>query len=106
LLDQIESRIHSAAEVMLPALRSALHGFTRRADILLRQLSFTEASQHALLDAFATLGELPEGDQDAHLTRAVEHLAVLDVGFVDPDHLRLHSTERKRTVITRVEREP
>src|SRR5690606_20905902 len=52
LLDRIESRIHSAAEVMLPALRHALHGFTRRADILLRQLSFTEASQHALLDAF------------------------------------------------------
>ena len=53
LLDQIESRIHSAAEIMLPALRQSLHGFTRRADILLRQLSFSEASQHALLDAFA-----------------------------------------------------
>ncbi len=52
ILDQIESRLHSAAEVMLPALRQSLHGFTRRADILLRQLSFSQATQHALLDAF------------------------------------------------------
>lgn len=103
LLDQIESRIHSAAEVMLPALRQALHGFTRRADILLRQLSFTDASQHALLDGFATLSQLPEEEQNAHFARAAEHLAVLDVGFVDPDHLRLYNTARKRRVETRAE---
>jgi hypothetical protein len=45
ILDQIESRLRSAADLMLPALRQSLHGFTRRADILLRQLSFSEASQ-------------------------------------------------------------
>lgn len=105
LLDQIESRIHSAAEVMLPALRQALHGFTRRADILLRQLSFTEASQHALLDAFAVLAQLPEEEQNAHLARAAGHMTVLEVGFVDPDHLRLYSTARKRRVDTRAEGE-
>jgi len=103
LLDQIESRIHSAAEVMLPALRQALHGFTRRADILLRQLSFTDASQHALLDAFATLSQLSEEEQNAHLARAAEHLPTLDVGFVDPDHLRLYNTTRKRRIETRAE---
>jgi hypothetical protein len=104
LLDQIESRIHSAAEVMLPALRQALHGFTRRADILLRQLSFTDASQHALLDGFAALAQLPEEEQNARFTRVAEHLTVLDVGFVDPDHLRLYNTARKRRVETRAEK--
>lgn len=103
LLDQIESRIHSAAEIMLPALRQALHGFTRRADILLRQLSFTDASQHALLNAFATLSPLSEEEQNTRLMQAAEQLPVLDIGFVDPDHLRLYSATRKRRVDTRAE---
>lgn len=103
ILDQIESRLHSAAEVMLPALRQSLHGFTRRADILLRQLSFTEASQHALLETFESLVGLPEEQQDRHLAAAGEYLAVLEAGFVDPDHLRLYSAERRRIVNTRIE---
>ncbi|MET0660260.1 MAG: Wadjet anti-phage system protein JetA family protein, partial [Steroidobacteraceae bacterium] len=103
VLDQIDSRVHSAAEVMLPALRHALHGFTRRADILLRQLSFTAASQHSLLDAFRDLAALPEEQQDAHLARVAEHMTVLEVGFADPDHLRLYNTERTRSVNTQAE---
>lgn len=103
ILDQIESRLHSAAEVMLPALRQSLHGFTRRADILLRQLSFSEASQHALLDAFDALSRLSEAEQDEHFAAAADALATLDVGFVDPEHLRLLNTQRKRVVNTRAE---
>jgi hypothetical protein len=103
LLDQIESRLHSAADLMLPALRRSLHGFTRRADILLRQLSFSEASQHALLDAFEALAGMPETAQDVRLSAAADHLTGLAVGFVDPDHVRLQNTERKRRVETRAE---
>lgn len=103
ILDQIESRLHSAADTMLPALRNALHGFTRRADILLRQLSFSEASQHALLDAFAGLAKQTAEEQDARFAAASTHMASLEVGFIDPDQLRLYNTERKRTVDTRVE---
>jgi hypothetical protein len=106
LLDQIESRLHSAAEVMLPALRQSLHGFTRRADILLRQLSFSEASQHALLEVFEKLSSMTEEQQDCHFAAADEHLAVLQVGFVDPDNLRLYNTERRRVVDTRAEVAP
>jgi hypothetical protein len=106
ILDQIESRLHSAADVMLPALRQSLHGFTRRADILLRQLSFSEASQHALLDAFDELRKLTEDEQDLYLAAAGRELASLNVGFVDPDHLRLYTLERKREVNTRAEAEP
>jgi Xaa-Pro aminopeptidase len=103
ILDQIESRLHSAADLMLPALRQSLHGFTRRADILLRQLSFSEASQHSLLEVFEALAGLSEAEQDLHLAAVADHLAVLDMGFVDPDHLLLHNTERKRSVQTRAE---
>ncbi|HEY8537589.1 MAG TPA: Wadjet anti-phage system protein JetA family protein [Steroidobacteraceae bacterium] len=106
ILDQIESRIHSAAEVMLPALRQSLHGFTRRADILLRQLSFTEASQHALLDAFAELATLSEADRNERLARAGEVMGTLKVGFIAPDQLRLHNTARKRRVQTLAEADP
>jgi hypothetical protein len=103
ILDQIESRLHSAAEVMLPALRQSLHGFTRRADILLRQLSFSQATQHALLDAFEMLAALSPGEQGTHLEAAGEHFAVLEVGFVDPDNLRLYNTDRRRAVETLAE---
>jgi hypothetical protein len=103
ILEQIESRLHSAADLMLPALRRSLHGFTRRADILLRQLSFSEASQHALLDTFDSLAKLPESEQDLRLAAAGEHLAGIDMAFVDPDHLRLINTDRKRRVDTRAE---
>jgi hypothetical protein len=103
ILDQIESRLHSAAEVMLPALRQSLHGFTRRADILLRQLSFSEASQHALLDAFEKLSAMDEQEQDRHLAAAADSFSTLAVGFVDPDQLRLYNLERKRAVNTSVE---
>jgi len=103
ILDQIESRLHSAADLMLPALRRSLHGFTRRADILLRQLSFSEASQHALLAAFDSLAGLPEAEQDLRLGAAAEHLVGIDMGFVDPDHLRLLNSDRKRRVDTRAE---
>jgi hypothetical protein len=106
ILDQIESRLHSAADLMLPALRRSLHGFTRRADILLRQLSFSEASQHALLDAFEALADMPETAQDVRLRAAADHLTGLAMGFVDPDHIRLQNTERKRRVETRAEPAP
>jgi hypothetical protein len=103
LLEQIENRLHSAADVMLPALRRSLHGFTRRADILLRQLSFSEASQHDLLDAFEALASMSEADQDLRLAAAAEHMTGISMGFVDPDQLRLLNTDRKRRVDTRAE---
>lgn len=103
VLNQIESRLHSAADVMLPALRSALHGFTRRADILLRQLSFSEASQHLLLDAFDALAKQTPDEQAPAFAAAAEHMTVLEVGFVDADHLKLYNAERRRIVDRTVE---
>lgn len=102
ILDQIESRLHSAADTMLPALRNSLHGFTRRADILLRQLSFAESS-HDLLDAFESLAALSPEEQDARFAKASVYMAALEVGFIDPDHLRLYNVDRKRVVDTSVD---
>lgn len=103
VLNQIESRLHSAADTMLPALRSSLHGFTRRADILLRQLSFSESSQHLLLDAFEQFVRFSPEQQEQSFASAAEHMAVLEIGFLDPDHLRLYSNERGRVVDRSVE---
>ncbi len=103
VLNQIESRLHSAAETMLPALRNSLHAFTRRADILLRQLSFSEASQHLLLDAFEELSKRTPQAQESAFAASAEHMSVLEVGFVDPDSLRIYNTERRRVVDRSIE---
>ncbi len=103
VLNQIENRLHSAADTMLPALRNSLHGFTRRADILLRQLSFSEASQHLLLEAFDELAKMTPERQEQAFAVAADRMPTLELGFVDPDHLRLYSNERRRVVDRSVE---
>src|SRR5690606_11499617 len=64
---------------------------------------FSEASQHLLLDAFEKLAKQTPAEQELALRSAAEHMAGLEVGFVDPDHLRLYSTERRRIVDRRIE---
>jgi len=107
ILDGIDTRVHNAAEVMLPALRRALHGFTRRADIIIRQLSFTGAGRNAVIEACQALAPLDETEFNARLARAADAMAVLNGNlFVDPESLRLHLGSRRRVVNTRVEELP
>lgn len=104
ILDGIEGRIHSASEIMLPALRQALHSFTRRADIIIRQLSYSSYSDQGGLPALCqTLAEMPEQEKNEKLTSMGEAMAGLSLGFVDPASLKLHSVSRKRVVNTGVE---
>jgi hypothetical protein len=105
ILDGIDSRLHAACEVMLPALRRALHGFTRRADIIIRQLSFSGAARNALLGACRHLARLDDADYGHALSAVGERLATLRVGFADPEALRLHSARTRRTVKSAVEHE-
>ncbi|MEJ2396162.1 MAG: DUF5716 family protein [Candidatus Thiodiazotropha sp.] len=105
ILDGIDARLHAACEVMLPALRRALHGFTRRADIIIRQLSFSGASSNRFLAACRQLATLDDADYDARLAAAGEGLATLHVGFADPETLRLHGPRSRRRVNSRVEAE-
>ncbi len=105
ILDGIESRLHNASEVMLPALRRALHGFTRRADIIIRQLTFGGSGRNELLDACRQLATLDDDAYARRLSAAGEGLATLNVGFADPETLRLYAGSRRRVVNTAVEHE-
>lgn len=104
ILDGIEGRMHSASEIMLPALRSALHGFTRRADIIIRQLTFSSGGkQSELLPICQILSDLPAPEQAQRLEAAGNVLASLNLGFVDPASLRMHASRTRRIVNTSVE---
>jgi len=99
VLDGIDARMHNASDVMLPALRRALHSFTRRADIIIRQLSFTHSGQRSqLLSICKSLSSMEPGAQQQRLAAASQCLAQLNVGLVDPGTLRLHAGRSARAV--------
>ena len=105
ILDGIEKRMQSAAEVMLPALRHALNSFTRRADIIIRQLSYSGAvHNNRLLDVCQQLNELDEQEQSQRLEQAGESLAIINAAMLDPSSaLRLNSERVRRIVNTSTE---
>ena len=64
LLDGIELRLRNASDIMLPALRRALQSFTKRADIIIRQMSYLASQQHNdVLAVCRHLADLPEEEQ-------------------------------------------
>jgi len=104
ILDGIESRLHSASEIMLPALRHALHSFTRRADIIIRQLSFTSSGvQNDILSICKQFAELSTEEQELRLSNAGSFMAEWQLKLVDPNMARLYEGRRKRLVNTQVE---
>jgi hypothetical protein len=104
VLERIEHRIHRASEIMLPALRQSLHGFTRRADIIMRQLSFSaQGRQNAIAEICQKLSQQDDSQVEQKLTAAGELLAQLQVAFFDPQQVRLFQRRKKRVVDTRVE---
>ncbi len=105
ILDGIEMRMLSASEIMLPALRLALHSFTRRADIIIRQLSYSSYGEKGSLPALCqNLAEMSDLDTQAKLNAMAQAMSGLSVSFVDPDAtLKINNTQRKRLVNTTVE---
>lgn len=94
ILDSIERRMHNAADVMLPALRRALHGFTKRADIIIRQLSYLNTQQNNdLIEVCRELADLDNDDYQLRLENAAEQAASFQLRLIDPQHIKL--TERK-----------
>ena len=106
LLDGIEGRMHNASAVMLPALRQALNGFTRRADLIIRQLSYSGGRPTRLLEACQTLSELEPEEQNQRLAAAGRNLARMHLALPDPDSLRLYTGRARRQVQTRAEDHP
>lgn len=94
VLDMIERRMQNAADVMLPALRAALHGFTKRADIIIRQMSFLTTQRDSnLVEICRELADLSPDDYHARLTSAADSVATFKLGLIDPRQIKL--TEKK-----------
>ena len=99
LLDSIDLRLRNASEIMLPALRRTLQSFTKRADIIIRQLSYLQSQKHNdILGLCRTLRDLPQDDLDARLTAAGETMAHIRLELVDPGQLRLRERQARRSV--------
>lgn len=103
LLDSIETRMRNASEIMLPALRRTLQGFTRRADIIIRQLSYLHSQKHNdIVGLCRDLAALDENDFKQRLEAAGRTMGSLHVGLVDPAQVRLREQQARMTVRNRL----
>lgn len=103
LLDTIELRMRNAAEIMLPALRRTLQGFTRRADIIIRQLSYLHSQQHSdIVGICRGLFELDESERNCRLATAGEAMAGIRAHLVDPSQVRLRERRERPAVRSQV----
>ncbi|MCO1334958.1 DUF5716 family protein [Microbulbifer sp. OS29] len=104
MLDTIEDRMRRACEVKLPALRRALQGFTKRADIIIRQLSYLHSQAEG---EFADLCQrLGESRQKTQLLQQLGHqLGGFQLRLFDPKQTQLWQRNRRQPVNTRMEEE-
>ncbi|TNC87562.1 MAG: flagellar protein FliT [Thalassolituus sp.] len=99
ILDGIELRMRNASDIMLPALRRALQSFTKRADIIIRQMSYLASQQHNdVLAVCKHLSSLPEKEQADALERAGELMEVPQVRLVDPASVRIHASRTRQKI--------
>lgn len=104
ILDTIEQRMRNAADVMLPALRRALHSFTKRADIIIRQLSFMNSHRQGdMVEICRELADLEAEQYQARLDAAAEHMTTMRLGLIDPKQLRLIERKQKQWVDSSVQ---
>ncbi|MDQ2075915.1 Wadjet anti-phage system protein JetA family protein [Marinimicrobium sp. ABcell2] len=107
ILDTIERRMGNAAEIMLPALRRALHSFTKRADIIIRQLSYLNSqNNNDLVAVCQTLSQLDPADAEQRLEAAAEQMAGMKLQLIDPGQIKLQERKRAGTVQTAVSEQP
>lgn len=104
MLDTIEDRMRRACEIKLPALRRALQGFTKRADIIIRQLSYLHSqSGGGFADLCQRLGDNPR--KNDLLERLGDQLGGFQLRLFDPKQTQLWQRNRRQPVNTRVEEE-
>lgn len=107
VLESIETRMQSAAAIMLPALRRTLQGFTRRADIIIRQLSYLHSQQHNDVVAICReLAKLPAPAFEARMDHAGSTLASLKLTLVDPATVRVKERRTRPPVQSLIEELP
>lgn len=103
ILDSIEDRMRRAADLMLPALRRALQGFTKRADIIIRQLSYLNTQRdNDVVDLCRRLAGLTAEQQQERLAQAGQGMATLQVQLVDPEQVKLVQRRESLPLQTRV----
>jgi hypothetical protein len=96
ILDNIERRMRNAADIMLPALRRALHSFTKRADIIIRQLSYMNSQyNNDLLEVCQELSDLDDNEYNLRLANAAQAMATMEVRLIDPVQIRLQERKPK-----------
>ncbi len=101
LLDSIDVRMQNAGEIMMPALRRTLQGFTRRAEIIIRQLSYLHNQKHNdIVGLCRELAELNDESFSEQMQKASEIMAILDLGFIDPSQVKIREQRIKRVVQT------
>lgn len=101
-LDTIEQRMRNASDIMLPALRRALHGFTRRADIVIRQLSYLSTqNDDDLLDVCRELADLDQESAEQRINQASHAMASLNLSLIDPKQVKLQEQRKRAQVDSR-----
>ncbi len=106
ILDTIDLRMRNASDIMLPALRMALQSFTKRADIIIRQLGYITASRDDLwLKACDLLASLPEQESNLRLDRLAEKLSGVSVNLLDPAQIKLNRRRSARVVSSMIREE-
>ena len=99
ILDGIDTRIKNASDIMLPALRKALQGFTKRADIIIRQMSYLASQQqNDVLSVCKNLASMAPEEQNEQLLHAGSLMSVPDIELVDPANVRLAPPRRRREI--------
>lgn len=107
VLESIETRMQNAAAIMLPALRRTLQGFTRRADIIIRQLSYLHSQQHNdVVTICRELAKLPASEFEARMGQAGGTLASLKLTLVDPATVRVKERRTRPPVKSLIEELP
>ena len=102
VLDDIEHRLKSACEHILPLVRKSLQNFTKRADIIIRQMSYLASQKNNDVVAVCKhLQGLTAQEQAKQLDQVAQMMAVPQLRFIDPQQVRLQAP-RKRLVIDTV----
>lgn len=103
ILDTIELRMRKAADIMLPALRKALQGFTKRADIIIRQIAYLGGqNQSDILSVCETLKLCDEQVAHKRLTQAGESMSAMNLRLIDPQQVVLMERRQKRQIETAI----
>ncbi len=103
ILDTIELRMRKASDTMLPALRRALQSFTKRADIIIRQIAYLGGqSQSDVLSICATLKNLSPDEADERLHKVAHKVSPIAIRLIDPKQVFLSERQKKRLVQTEI----